>query len=70
MYCTVLNCTVLLHYYITIQYCTIPYHTIPHYYQAKPLRPDVDAAHNYALNSAEEHAAHLARTGGAIRTIL
>ncbi|EOD22392.1 hypothetical protein EMIHUDRAFT_240419 [Emiliania huxleyi CCMP1516] len=33
--------------------------------QAKPLRPDIDAAHNYALNAAEDHAAYLKRTGGA-----
>jgi len=36
--------------------------------QAKPLRPDMDAAHNYALNAAEDHAAYLKRTGGGIRT--
>jgi glutaminyl-tRNA synthetase len=36
--------------------------------QAKPLRPDVDAAHNYALNTAEQHAAYLRSTGGGIRT--
>ncbi|EOD05227.1 hypothetical protein EMIHUDRAFT_414809 [Emiliania huxleyi CCMP1516] len=36
--------------------------------QAKPLRPDIDAAHNYALNAAEDHAAYLKRTGGGIRT--
>jgi glutaminyl-tRNA synthetase len=36
--------------------------------QAKPLRPDVDASHNYALNTAEQHAAYLRSTGGGIRT--
>eukprot|EP00967_Tisochrysis_lutea_P046577 scaffold56582_cov32-Tisochrysis_lutea.AAC.1 len=36
--------------------------------QAKPLRPDVDEAHNYALNNAQIHAAYLESTGGGIRT--
>jgi len=36
--------------------------------QAKPLRDGVDAAHNYALNPPEKLKAHLAATGGHLRT--
>lgn len=36
--------------------------------QAKPLREGVTAAHNYALNSPDRLNAHLASTGGCVRT--